>query len=327
MKRLLPLLLAVWVPAVVPGCLSTGGFPGQVGGSAAPGGSYIVVDGHSDYILLADNHTGRRPIASLTKVATAKVVLDWAAATGTSMATEAVVPVSAGLIGGPNPIGLAPGDRITLRDAMLSSMMASDHLAAETLAAFVGADLLRRSGRAGDPVAEFVSQMNALAERKGMFNTRFFNAHGLEGPGATGYASADDLARLCLYALEDASFTFYTSLTSRSISYVRQGQRQAFTVKNTNILVGQQGIDGIKTGSSPTAGSCVIITADRPNTVRDMADGRKFVKPHRLLVIVLGSADRFGEARNLLQRGWEEYDRWHDAGTPPVSPDRVLKTF
>ena len=297
------------------------------GGAAGHGVSYLVLDTHSDYVLNASNHTGRRPIASLTKIATAKVVLDWAAATNTPMSTVATVPPSAGMIGGPNPIGLAPGDRITLRDAMSSSMMASDNRAAETLAAFVGADLLRRGGRGGDPVAEFVSQMNSLAARKGMVNTSFVNVHGMEGPAGSGSSSAEDLARLCLYALEDASFTFYTSLTSRRVSYDRQGQQQSFTVKNTNSLVGSQGIDGIKTGSSPSAGECVIITADRPNTVKDMGDGRKFVKPHRLLVIVLGSGNRFGEAAGLLNQGWQTYDAWIDAGSPPVSPDKVLKTF
>lgn len=297
------------------------------GGSAASGVSYLVLDAHSDHILLASNFSGRRPVASLTKIATAKVVLDWAAATNTPMSTIAIVPPSAGRIGGPNPIGLEPGDRISLRNAMSSSMMASDNRAAETLAAFVGGDLLRRSGRGGDPVAEFVSQMNSLASRKGMSNTSFVNAHGMDSPSGIDAASAEDLARLCLYALEDPSFTFYTSLTSRRVSYESQGQAQSFTLKNTNTLVGRKGIDGIKTGSSPAAGGCVIITADRPNTVRDMGDGRKYVKPNRLLVVVLGSGNRFGEAESLLGQGWQAYDNWVNAGSPQVASDKVLKTY
>lgn len=327
MIRYFPVFFSIVLMALNTGCLSTGGMPMLGGGSAASGVSYLVLDTHSDHILLASNHTGRRPIASLTKIATAKVVLDWAAATGTPMSTVAIVPPSAGMIGGPNPIGLAPGDRITLRHAMSSSMMASDNRAAETLAAFVGGDLLRRSGRGGDPVGEFVSQMNALAGRKGMSNTRFVNAHGMDGGAGMNTASAEDLARLCLYALEDPSFTFYTSLSSRKVSYERQGQLQSFTLKNTNTLVGKNRIDGIKTGSSPAAGGCVIITADRPNTVRDMGDDRKFVKPHRLLVIVLGSGNRFGEAQGLLGQGWNAYDNWLNAGSPQVTSDKVLKTF
>ncbi|MDA0813828.1 MAG: serine hydrolase [Verrucomicrobia bacterium] len=325
-RSFVPILIALSM-ALTTGCISTGGFPMIGGGSAGSGVSYLVLDTHSDHILNATNHTGRRPIASLTKIATAKVVLDWAAATNTPMSTVATVPPSAGMIGGSNPIGLGPGDRITLRDAMSSSMMASDNLAAETLAAFVGNDLLRRSGRGGDPVAEFVSQMNALAARKGMSNTRFVNVHGMEGPSGGGSSSAEDLARLCLYAIEDPSFTFYTSLTSRRVSYDRQGQQQSFTVKNTNSMVGNQRIDGIKTGSSPAAGECVIITADRPNTVKDLGDGRKYVKPHRLLVIVLGSGNRFGEATGLLNQGWQAYDAWLNAGSPQVPVDKILKTY
>jgi D-alanyl-D-alanine carboxypeptidase (penicillin-binding protein 5/6) len=307
-------------------CLTTGGLRGNGGGVASSGSSYLVLDTNSDYILHASNHTGRRPISSLTMVATAKVVLDWANGARVPMSTIVVVPPSAGFIGGPNPIGLQPGDRISLRNALSSTMMASDSRACETLAAFVGGDLLRRSGRGGDPVVEFVKQLNSLASRQAMKNTHFANAHGMEGPAGAGHSCASDLARLCLYAVKDPSFTFYTSQKNRQVSFERLGQQHTFSLINTNTLVGSLGIDGIKTGSSPAAGGCLIISADRPNTVLDLPNGNKYIKPHRLLVIVLGSGNRFGEAQGLLARGWQTYDRWLGAGSPPVDQAKVLKT-
>ena len=58
-----------------------------------------------------------------------------------------------------------------------------------------------------------------------------------------------------------------------------------------------------------------------------MGDGRKYVKQHRLLVIVLGSGNRFGEAQGLLAQGWQTYDNWLNAGAPQVTSDKILQTY
>jgi len=80
--------------------------------------SYLVMEAHSARVFLASNPEAKRPVASLTKIATAKVVLDWAKASGSNLAAQAVVPNTALSLGGANPMGLRPGDRITLRDAI-----------------------------------------------------------------------------------------------------------------------------------------------------------------------------------------------------------------
>ena len=54
--------------------------------------SYIAVESYSGKIVLELNADKRRPVASLTKMATAMVVLDWAKLSGTSMAEIAIVP-------------------------------------------------------------------------------------------------------------------------------------------------------------------------------------------------------------------------------------------
>ena len=78
----------------------------------------------------------KRPIASLTKIATGVIAVDWADATGVDLnQTLATVPASALAIGGPNPMNLQPGDQLTLRDALYSALLGSDNLAAMTVAA------------------------------------------------------------------------------------------------------------------------------------------------------------------------------------------------
>ena len=54
--------------------------------------SYIAVESYSGKIVLELDADKRRPVASLTKIATAMVVLDWAKLSGTSMAEIAIVP-------------------------------------------------------------------------------------------------------------------------------------------------------------------------------------------------------------------------------------------
>ncbi len=76
--------------------------------------SYMVVDFYSKKILSSHQATTRRQVASLTKIATAMVTLDWAERTGSSLYQQATVPASIAQIGGANPMGMQPGDQISL---------------------------------------------------------------------------------------------------------------------------------------------------------------------------------------------------------------------
>ncbi len=75
-------------------------------------------------------------------------------------------------------MGLRPGDRIPLRNALYSALLGSDNVSAQTLAHHVGFAMLRQRGREGDPVKAFVAEMNVLARGLGMRRTKFANAHG-----------------------------------------------------------------------------------------------------------------------------------------------------
>ena len=68
--------------------------------STLAGEAYLVVEANSGRILLTQAALDRKPVASLTKVATAMVVLDWAKATRTDLGTEMLVPPSVASLGG-----------------------------------------------------------------------------------------------------------------------------------------------------------------------------------------------------------------------------------
>lgn len=276
--------------------------------------SYIIVDDETGHILDSSNANEKRQIASLTKIATAMVVYDWAAATGSSMATEVEVPAGIAGVGGENPCGLQPGDRVSLRDLAYAALMQSDNHAAYTLAYNVGTQLPNNARL--DPVGNFTAHMNALARKLRMKKTLFLNPHGIDNMENPPYSTAADLARLAQYAGDNAAFNFGVSQTAREIAITGlDGTRRSYLLQNTNQLLGQEGIDGVKTGRTSRAGDCVILSSERaPQTLE--VNGQKVAVPRRIKVVVLGSQDRFGEGLGLVRRGWELHDKWTAEGRP-----------
>jgi D-alanyl-D-alanine carboxypeptidase (penicillin-binding protein 5/6) len=198
-------------------------------------------------------------------------------------------------------------------------MMASDNAAAETLAYHFGKKLAAAGMGGGNPMGAFVGQMNGLAQRLGMRNTRFTNAHGLGASGQGGYSTASDVARLTIMGLRTPGLSFYSSQNERTLAVIRGGAPRPVLVRNTNELLGRAGVDGGKTGTTASAGPCLMATAPRAATVTKRADGSTVVVPNRLVVVVLGANDRFNQAYTLLQQGWPAYERWRAAGSPTAA--------
>lgn len=307
--RLFPLLLAL-VPASA--------------GAQAPE-SVMVLEAWSGKVLIASNATAKRPVASLAKIATGAVIVDWANATQTDLGTATlIVPESITQIGGPNPMKLQPGERITLRDALYSALLGSDNLAAQALADHVGRDFLARRGGSGDPVAAFVGEMNKLAKALGMSSTRYVNPHGLELGGAQGFSTAADVARISVYAMRRNAFSFIVRQKDRRVTVTGVSGKRSYTVKTTNELIGEEGILGVKTGTTAAAGPCVSVCMERDPLVRKKPDGSKGVTPRRIIAVVLNNPDRFGRARSLISQGWGIYDPWLASGAPVQDAKREL---
>ncbi|MFK7910191.1 MAG: D-alanyl-D-alanine carboxypeptidase family protein [Akkermansiaceae bacterium] len=277
--------------------------------------SYIAMEAHTGKVLLAANSEKKRPVASLTKIATAKVVLDWAQASQTSLATLATVPQAAFTFASANPMGVQPGDRISLRDAIYSAMMGSDNIAAYTLADHVGRALLAHRRKTGDPQRVFVYEMNNLAKALGMRRTKFATPHGLNLQRRSGYSTASDIARLSVHAMRDTGFQFYVKQKSRTIQVIKaSGRKLSYKVTNTNPLLNQLGVNGIKTGTTAAAGQCLAVNAHRKPLVKKLSDERSQIRYRDLIVVVLGSADRAGRSRQLISQAWPMYDQWAAGG-------------
>ena len=224
--------------------------------------NWIILDYNTGHVLAASGQNEKRQIASLTKIATAMVVLDWAEASGTSLSTLVSVPPEVGGVGGVNPCQLQPGDQVSLRDLLYSAMMSSDNHAAYTLAQNVGARL--PNPQALSPVDNFAAHMNALARKLGMKRSLFLNPHGLDSLSPPPHSTAADLARLTRYAYSHAGFNFYVSQPTREISIQGvDGTTRGFLLRNTNELLGRDGIEGVKTGRTRLAGDCIVLAADR----------------------------------------------------------------
>ncbi|MBK8092756.1 MAG: D-alanyl-D-alanine carboxypeptidase [Verrucomicrobiaceae bacterium] len=296
--------------------------------SAIAQSSVIVVDAFNRKVHVAGNANAKRPVGGLAKIATCMVALDWAEASKVGVGVLATVPAYAEMIAGSgSPLGLQAGDSMTLRDLIYATMMGSDNHAAITLGHFIGQDHLARLRRNGQPVDEFVRQMNQLATREGCTGTHFTNPHGVENSRPTPYSTAADMARLAVYAVSRPAMRFYTNQATRSVTIYRAGQQISVTVQNTNQLLGIDRIDGVKTANTAASGGCCVISAEKSPSVTVQADNTSLIYRHRMIVVVLGSGNPFGEARGLLHQGWAAYDRWLAAGRPITDKRQMLADF
>jgi D-alanyl-D-alanine carboxypeptidase len=287
--------------------------------------AYAIVDAQTGFVLEQADARDKRQIGSLTKVATAMVVLDWAEKRAGDLNQLATFPPEAFVGTGDNLIGFQPGDTITLRDLLYAALVQSDNIAAYTLAQQVGIALQPIVPASGDgsPVAVFVGQMNVLAKTLQMERTRFLNPHGIDNTQRSlPYSTASDLARLSRYAVNRAAFRFYVSQKERQISWNRGPQKKGYLLRNTNELLGTNGVDGVKTGRTARAGDCLILSAHRESQILK-EDARTAVIPRHLIVVMLGSTNRFMEGAQLLARGWQLHDQW-TAGGRMVDPKKTL---
>ena len=287
--------------------------------------AHMVVEAYSGKVLSAENSTVKRPVASLTKLATAIVAVDWANASGTDIASHVIrVPGIVLQLNTTSQLKLAPGDSLTLRDALYATLISSDNIAALTIAHHVGSQLLAHRGRTGDPVLAFVAEMNKLAKAIYAKKTLFVNAHGLENDPKPGYSTATDMARLSIHAMRRNAITFIVRQKSRKVSVTGPEGKRSYPLNNTNKLIGEAGILGIKTGTTNAAGPCLTTCMDRDPVVRTKPDGSKGVTPRRLIVVVLNCPDRFARTRQLIKAGWAFYDPWLADGAPVKNRKREI---
>ncbi|MFT5906399.1 MAG: D-alanyl-D-alanine carboxypeptidase (penicillin-binding protein 5/6) [Cryomorphaceae bacterium] len=269
--------------------------------------SYIVVERHSKRVLLAANSEQKVTIGSYSQLATAKVVLDWAKLSETPLSSMMVVPGGISTSGLKNALNLQTGDRISMRDALYSLSLIQDNSSALVLADYVGRQLLARRGKSGNPYDAFTKEMNNLASVLNMRSTRFKSP-----AGGLGKTKISDLAKLAAYVLKTNGYDFYMKQKSRSVTVKRvSGVSQSLRLTSTNSLLGTMSISGLM-----VEGPNAVISANKKNVVKKLADGRAEITPRQLVVVSFGSADRNARAKELISNGWQVYEAWRAQGFP-----------
>lgn len=217
------------------------------------GASGWPVRGEGAYVIDADairHSAGERPvpIASLTKVMTALIVLHVAPLHSgddgfhVQVNDTDVEDAAARAADGESVLAVEAGEVLSERQALTALLLPSANNIAIMLAR-----------RVAGTVAAFVTRMNRMARRLGMVNTRYTDPSGL---AASTTSTAVDQTRLALVAMRNPTLRAIVGLHSAPMPVVG-------SVTNTDALLGTHGFVGIKTGSDDAAGGCFMFRTRR----------------------------------------------------------------
>jgi serine-type D-Ala-D-Ala carboxypeptidase (penicillin-binding protein 5/6) len=188
------------------------------------------------------------PIASVAKLMTAYVILQDHPLSANGSGPEVTVEPSEAaeypsqVADGDSLVAVAAGERLTERQALEALLLPSSDNMAWILARW-------DAGRQ----AAFAARMNAAARRLAMTGTSYTDPSGLD-PSTT--STAADQVRLGLAAMQVPALAAITAEFTAVVPV-------AGVVRNTNTLLGQDGIVGLKTGSTQAAGGCLLVAAWR----------------------------------------------------------------
>jgi serine-type D-Ala-D-Ala carboxypeptidase (penicillin-binding protein 5/6) len=239
--------------------------------------SALLVDADTGIALFSKNPDLRMPMASLTKIMTAAIILehhrlDEVVTVGSDFNQYKELGVR---------IWLHQYEKITVGDLLIGLLVPSAGDAAMALAEY-------HSGT----VKLFVDEMNQKAKMLGLVGTQFKNPIGLDEEGH--YSTAFDLATLTRYALRFPEFRRIIQMSEATVASTNGKISHSF--KSTDELLGSYlNIEGVKTGTTDEAGQSVINLA-------------KNSRGHEVLSVVLDSPDRFQESKSLLDWSFRNFD-------------------
>lgn len=234
---------------------------------------WIEIDGRP---LWAGRADARLPVASLAKLMTALLAVEHG-----DLGTWAEVSAGAAAETGTR-LGLRRGERMRRGDLLLAALVRSANDACRALADAIGTSADPRA-----PTAAFVARMNARAAGLGLSNTHYADPCGHDDPAQ--YGSARDLATLSHAVLADPTLA---DLVQRREMRVETAAGRVFAARSTNALLGGlPGARGLKTGTTPAAGRCLVAVVDR--------GGR------RVLAVLLHAPERWWDAIGLIELAFE----------------------
>ena len=249
--------------------------------------SAFLFDMDSAEILLSKDSRVRMYPASTTKIMTGLLALE----SGIGLDETVTIPREAASVPeGSSVVGVRQGDEITWRDLLYGLMIRSGNDAANAIA-------ILTSGS----IDAFVQRMNDKAAELHCEGTHFVNAHGYHN--SEHYTTAQDLARMALYAMRNPDFREIVAAPRRELTVTRKGKTVTQDAENRNSLLVPESdyyypdATGIKTGHHNKAGRCVVASAER--------EGMK------LIAIVMKcptEEKQFADAKKLFEYGFTRYD-------------------
>src|SRR5687768_13361956 len=210
----------------------------------------VVVDETDSTVLYSKQSQKVMPVASITKLMTALVVLDG----GQSLEeTVTILQVDKDRTIG-NASRLAVGAKLTRGELLHLALMSSENRAAQAVG---------RAYEGGLPA--FIKAMNAKARQLGMKNSRFVDPTGLS---AGNVSTAADLTKLVIAASREPLIEEYSTSERLTVAV----GRQLLEFRNTNSLTSKDDwdISVQKTGYTQEAGQCLVLRTriqDRPMVI------------------------------------------------------------
>lgn len=242
--------------------------------------SAILIDYATGEVLYEKNADERLAPASMTKIGSMLLIMEAIDSGKLSLDDEVTISEEAASMGG-SQIFLEAGEVYTVHDLLKGVAIASGNDAVVALAE-------KLAGSQG----AFVDMMNKRFKELGANNTNFVNAHGLDSEGH--YSTARDMATIARELLKHEKILEYTSIYEE---YLEKNDGTKTWLVNTNKLVRfYDGVDGLKTGFTETAGYCLTATAKKDD--------------FRLISVVMGedsTENRSSDTVKLLNYGFNTY--------------------
>lgn len=231
--------------------------------------SYVVLDVATGKVLATRNPSMVRPVASLTKLLTARTVVD--ASDPDEIVTVGMNAVRAAREGA--DMQLRAGERLRVRDLLAGLLIPSANDAAVALAEHLA-----------ETEAAFAERMNAVAAALGLRRTHVVNASGLDDPRH--FSSAYDMALLLSNVWNHPLLGVFLRAESMDVSSI-DGAR-THRLRTTNRLLGERAdVLAGKTGFTDAAGQSLAVIAESDTS-------------GPVAAVLLGSEDRFADMNLLL---------------------------
>lgn len=232
----------------------------------------LIKDLGTGTILFQKDANISYPIASTTKIITALVASE-------HFKQNSILTVGKSASTPGSKVGLTAGENLSFRSLLYGMLLNSGNDAAFAISEnYLGG------------TESFVAAMNKKADALGLKNTHFDNPAGFDSPKH--FSSAYDLAVITQEALK--SDALKRIFSTKETSIVSLNKKYSHQLINLNKLLSEvKGVMGVKTGTTQEAKENLVTLVEREN--------------HNILIVLLGSDDRFSETRSLIDWSYENF--------------------